>query len=219
MVEFFKTDASRRCPRCGVRVTNPEVARGCAQWCAHAKDCLGHDPQAAGPLSEALDSVADRLLALVKAEFGSDQRRITHALLVLEQAESIMREEGGDPRVIVAAALLHDIGIPAAERKYGSAAAPHQEREGPPLARRLLAKVGFERTEIDQICEIIAHHHRGGPGTLEFRIIWDADHLVNLASHPERRAETRAAGSVEAAFRTPTGQRLARQWLAAQARG
>ncbi len=213
MVEFFKTDAMRRCPRCGVRVANPKVALGCAQWCAHAKDCLGHDPQNAAPLGETVHTVADKLIELMKAQFGSDQRRITHSLLVLEQAERILHQEGGDPRLVVAAALLHDIGIPNAERKHGSAAAPYQEEEGPPIARRLLEQVGFSAHEIGQVCALIAHHHSGGLDTPEFRVIWDADHLVNLAQNPEHLSEQRVHKTVDKVLKTETGRRLAAQAL------
>ena len=44
--------------------------------------------------------------------------------------------EGGDPRIVVAAAVLHDIGIQEAERKHGSSGPQGQELEGPPIARR-----------------------------------------------------------------------------------
>ncbi|MHC4599829.1 MAG: HD domain-containing protein, partial [Planctomycetota bacterium] len=43
-IEFFKDDVYRRCSACGRRVENPKFNLGCAQWCEHAKDCLGYDP-------------------------------------------------------------------------------------------------------------------------------------------------------------------------------
>ena len=215
MVEFFKTDGMRRCPTCGVQVTNPKVALGCAQWCAHAKECMGFDPQS-GAAAEAVNSIADQLIGHMKAEFGSDQKRITHALLVLEHAEQIMRAEGGEPRIVVAAALLHDIGIQVAEQKHGSSAAPYQELEGPPIARRILGEVGFEPAEIEHICNIVAHHHSGGLDTPEFRIIWDADQLVNLAEDPTHLSEERAQKTVDKVLKTETGKQLARRWLMAE---
>jgi endogenous inhibitor of DNA gyrase (YacG/DUF329 family) len=41
-VEFFKTDASRRCPACGWRFRNPRLDLGCAEWCPHGRECLGN---------------------------------------------------------------------------------------------------------------------------------------------------------------------------------
>jgi HD superfamily phosphodiesterase/DNA-directed RNA polymerase subunit RPC12/RpoP len=215
LVEFFKTDALRRCPQCGVQVTNPKVALGCAQWCAHAQECLGFDPQSGAAAAE-VNSVADQLIAKMKAEFGSDQKRITHALRVLESAEQIMRAEGGAPRIVVAAAILHDIGIQEAERKHGSSGPRGQELEGPPIARRLLEEAGFDAAEIEHICEIVAHHHSGGVDTSEFRIIWDADQFVNLTEDPDHLSEERAHKTVEKIFKTETGKQLARRWLASQ---
>lgn len=211
MLEFFKTDGARRCPQCGTRVVNPEVSMGCAQWCEHAADCLGFDPASLDPETAAGESVADRLIEEVKAEFDGDERRVRHALRVLDHAEDILRNEGGDPRVVVAAALLHDIGIPTAEREHGSAAPAHQEREGPPVARRILADADFEHGTIEHVCRIVANHHSGGEiDTAEFRIVWDADRLVNIeegdvAFDPE---DTEAA--LERIFKTETGRQKAR---------
>jgi len=43
-VEFWKDESRRKCPKCGSRVHNPKLSMGCAQWCEHAQECLGHDP-------------------------------------------------------------------------------------------------------------------------------------------------------------------------------
>ncbi|KKM04295.1 hypothetical protein LCGC14_1765640, partial [marine sediment metagenome] len=72
----------------------------------------------------------------MKHEFGDDRKRIKHALLVFDQARKIFIREEGDPGVVTAAALLHDIGIKEAERKHGSSEAHFKEIEGPPIARR-----------------------------------------------------------------------------------
>lgn len=39
LVEFFKDDASRKCPECGYRFNNPRLDLGCAQWCPFADRC------------------------------------------------------------------------------------------------------------------------------------------------------------------------------------
>lgn len=180
-VEFFKDDAYRRCPTCGTRITNPKLSLGCAQWCRYAKECLGYDPKELLAQQAEEASLADELVEALKREFAGDQPRITHALLVLERAEEIMRAEGGDPRVVVAAALLHDIGMRAAERKHGSTEAQYQELEGPPIARRIMKELGLDVTTVEHVCRIVGSRHSGGEvDTVEFRIIWDADWLVNL---------------------------------------
>ena len=38
-VEFFKDDARRRCPSCGLRISNPHREVRCDQWCGAAEQC------------------------------------------------------------------------------------------------------------------------------------------------------------------------------------
>ncbi|HEY5532463.1 MAG TPA: hypothetical protein VIK22_10755 [Candidatus Anoxymicrobiaceae bacterium] len=38
-VEFFKDDASRKCPHCGYRFPNPRLDMGCLEWCPYADKC------------------------------------------------------------------------------------------------------------------------------------------------------------------------------------
>ncbi len=38
-IEFFKDDARRYCPDCGVCTPNPKQDLGCAAWCAAADKC------------------------------------------------------------------------------------------------------------------------------------------------------------------------------------
>lgn len=129
-----------------------------------------------------------RLIAAVKQEFGADGKRIGHVLKVLARAQELLREEDADSLIVCAAALLHDIGIQAAERKHGSASGKYQELEGPPIARRIMAVLGLAEPVIDHVCKIVDNHHSAREiDTTEFRIVWDADWLTNL---PEESPET-----------------------------
>ncbi len=40
LVEFFRTDTTRRCPVCGFRFKNPRLNLGCVEWCAYGERCL-----------------------------------------------------------------------------------------------------------------------------------------------------------------------------------
>ncbi len=183
-LEFWKDEPARRCPGCGRTVANPKFDAGCAAWCRYAEACLGTGPAAAG-----VRGLVDALVREVRAHFGEDRRRFEHALTVLDHADAILEAEGGDPLVVRAAALLHDIGIPAAERKHGSAAPRFQEAEGPPIARRILGDLGFDAQTTEQVCRIVGcHHSGGGTDSTEFDIIWDADHLVNLEESDRPRS-------------------------------
>ncbi len=114
--------------------------------------------------------------------FGSDSERIRHAREVLRVTEQLLAEVPGNPAVAIPAAILHDVGIKIAEEKYGSAAGHLQEKEGPPVARAILAGQGFSPAAIEEICAIIAHHHSPGHILSEsFKAVYDADCIVNLA--------------------------------------
>jgi len=206
-VEFWKDDPRRKCGNCGKEVRNPKLDFGCAKWCRYAKECLGTAFVAA---SEA--SVCDRLVGEMKRVFGDDQRRIQHALAVLKYAEQILEAEGGDPLVVKAAAILHDIGIQEAERKHGSAAGKYQEIEGPPIARPILEALSVSPDQTDHVCRIVGSHHTANDlDTLEFRIVWDADQLVNLLDRGVGEVTEALYSLVRGRLRTETGRTLIAQ--------
>lgn len=150
-------------------------------------------------------------IAAMKAVFGADTRRIEHSMKVLDFAETILTQEPACREVVVAAAILHDVGIREAERKYGSTAGRFQEIEGPPIARGIMEDLGFAEEVIEHVCRIIANHHSAhGIDSPEFRIVWDADWLVNLPDEFPEAAPSRLDRFISRVFRTATGRRLAR---------
>jgi DNA-directed RNA polymerase subunit RPC12/RpoP len=213
-IEFWKDDPRRACPQCGQSVANPRFDMGCAKWCKFAKDCVGVQAAMAAGVA---GLPREKLIAEMRKVFGADERRIGHALRVLGFAEEILSAEGGNPLVVMAAAILHDIGIHEAERKHGSAAGPHQEAEGPPIARRILEGLGFDAAAIDPVCRIVANHHSARDiDTPEFRIIWDADWLVNLPEEHRDLDAERLAAFIERVFKTATGRGIARRLFVAR---
>ncbi|MDP2983335.1 MAG: HD domain-containing protein [Candidatus Latescibacter sp.] len=150
------------------------------------------------------------IIEAVKNEFGDDRKRIDHALSVFRYAQELLEKESGDKDVVYAAALLHDIGIHDAERKYGSAAGHYQEIEGPPIAKKIMANLGIDRSVIDRVCTIIGNHHSvRGIDTPEFRIIWDADWLVNIPDEFPGLEKEKLQNTIERLFRTETGKKKA----------
>ena len=158
-------------------------------------------------------ALSEQLLAAVRKEFGSDEKRIAHAGQVLEYARTIHGAEIGDEIVVIAAALLHDIGIQEAERKHDSCAGIYQELEGPPIAKRILEELEFDPARTDHICRIVAGHHtgRGGIDTPEFRILWDADWLVNFPEVFGKLTAEQRAKRIQKMFRTGTGKEMAQK--------
>ena len=152
----------------------------------------------------------DILIQKMKDVFGKDQKRISHALAVLKYAEKIQKAEGGDATVITTAAIMHDIGIQQAERKYGSSAGKYQEIEGPPIAEPILKELALPADTIEHVCKIIANHHTAKDiDTLEFRVIWDADWLVNIPDECGKMSKDRLKQFVGKIFKTNKGKQLA----------
>ncbi len=157
-----------------------------------------------------MDNGLKRIEQAMRDYFGADQRRINHALRVAGFAGEILDREPGDREVVMAAAFLHDIGIREAERKYGSSAGNLQEQEGPPVAREILSSLGYGEALIAEVCSIIASHH--SPGEVEtdnFRVIWDADWLVNIPDEVGLDDETRLRETIGRIFQTGTGRSIA----------
>jgi putative nucleotidyltransferase with HDIG domain len=148
----------------------------------------------------------------MESYFGSDQKRIRHAKKVTEYAEQILAKEGGDPDIVIAAAVLHDIGIHAAEKKHGSPAGKYQEIEGPPIAEGILRKLNTPPEIIREVCEIVAHHHTPDIITsLNFKILWDSDWLVNIADEVDLKDRGKLSRMIEKVFKTKTGEILAKK--------
>lgn len=124
-------------------------------------------------------------LKALHEHFGADARRIRHAEKVLAAAEEIMAVEAvpeTERRIITITAILHDIGIKAAEAKYQSAAGPYQEQEGPPLARAIMSRYGEAAAVAERVAYIIGGHHTPAKNNgHDFQIIWEADMAVNMA--------------------------------------
>ena len=203
-IEFFKDEPKLKCPECGQMVVNPKIDLGCAEWCQYAEQCLGVS------FVKNLRVIRDKLIDKMKKIFVGDKKRIDHALAVLNYAEQIQAAEGGDPLIVRAAAILHDIGIYEAERKHGLSEARYQEIEGPPVAREILTEFDLDEAVVEHVCKIIANHHSAKDiDTLEFRIIWDADRLVNLSTDFTNVSKEKRREFIDKAFKTHSGHQIA----------
>ncbi len=159
-----------------------------------------------------MNAIKEALMRAMEAYFAGDTKRIKHAHRVTEYAEQLLKRDGGDYLIVIGASVLHDIGIHQAEKKYGSTSGKYQEKEGPPIARGILTKLGVEQSQIEEICEIIAHHHSPGKvNTQNFKILCDADWLVNLKDEYDIRDRAKLNGIIEKVFLTQSGKALAKE--------
>lgn len=119
---------------------------------------------------------------------AGDPGLIHHALKVYAFSKAIGEEEGlskAQQEILETAAVLHDIGIRESLRKYGNSDGTHQQIEGPPIAKEMLQRLGAEEALIDRVCFLIAHHHvYTGVEGIDYRILIEADFLVNVYETP-----------------------------------
>ena len=218
IIEFFKDDTSRRCKGCGARVLNPKIDFGCAAYCAFADQCLRELPPEI--LAQRTNIFKDRVACEMRRYFGHDQKRIRHAERVADVGGRILEQEPADFAVVMAAAYLHDIGIKEAEKRYQSSEARYQEELGPYIARTLLESLKADAKLIDEVCDIIGHHHH--PRTQEtdnFKVLYDADSIVNLEELGSDKLSDREKLErvIVKNLLTEAGKALARERLGLQA--
>ena len=83
--------------------------------------------------------------------------------------------------IIIYAAILHDIDIKEAEKKYKSSAGKYQEMECPSIACEMLSDLKVSEEIIDRVCFIIGNHHSYAKiDGIDFQILVEADFLVNI---------------------------------------
>ena len=139
--------------------------------------------------------------------YSGDPKRIQHFMKVYAFAKMIAEEEqiGSKQREIIeAAALVHDVGIHAAEKKHHSAAGKYQEIEGPPIARAMLMALEFSPPLINRVCDIVAHHHTYDQiDAVDLQIIVEADFIVN--AYEDGLSKQSIKTFRDKIFRTETG--------------
>lgn len=149
----------------------------------------------------------------LKAYFGEDAKRINHAMKVLHFAELIMTGEGVNERmqkIVTITALLHDVGIKAAEGKYNSSAGNYQEIEGPPIAEEIMRRHGEPPEVMSRVAYIIGGHHTAAKNDgMDFQIIWESDLLVNIEEEGLMQNPEKLPGIIEHNFLTQTGKSIA----------
>ncbi len=209
-IEIWSDEIRGYCATCKKAVLK-DSSTSCLDWCQYGKDCVGEEVYSKYMENRAVN-LRQKLLEDLGRFFGEDTNRIDHAKDVLEFAEELLKEETADWHVVVPAAILHDVGTKPAEEKYGSSEARYQEAEGPPVAKKILFKHGLKQEDIDEICDIIGHHH--SPREEEksnFRIVFDADCLVNMRRKVDGKSKQETEKLIDDTFLTPTGKRMARR--------
>lgn len=166
---------------------------------------------------ETIDLTA--LTARMIAFDRGDARRIQHFIKVHAFAALIGRLEklpADVQQTLEAAAIVHDIGIHAAEEKYGSTGGKYQETEGAPLAETMLHELGASEALAKRVSFLVGHHHTySGVDGADYQILLEADFLVNAYEDHLSKKGIRAFG--DQVFRTAAGKQLLEEIFAPDA--
>ena len=148
-------------------------------------------------------------LAMMEYDRG-DAGRIQHFTKVYEYASLIGKAEKLEPyaqETLEIAAICHDIGIKLCLKKYGKCPGNLQELEGPPEAEKLLEGCGVPKAQADRVCFLIGHHHTyEGVDGIDWRIILEADFLVN--GYEGKCSEDAILKAGDSFYRTGGGKKL-----------
>lgn len=133
------------------------------------------------PISSGLVSqVKEEARAFFRSARGSHDW--DHTERVYRLCLRIGRKEKADLGVLKLAALLHDIGREEEDRSSGKVC---HGRSGAALARKLLEGHNLDKAAVQAVVHCIRTHRfrkRAVPGTLEARILFDADKLDSIGA-------------------------------------
>lgn len=148
--------------------------------------------------------------------YAGDPHQIQHFVKVHSYSRLIGLEEGLDEETQITlemAALVHDIGIKAGMEKYGRGNGKIQEELGPAIAERLLSDLGVDPQRVERISYLVGHHHTyTNVEGLDYRILLEADFLVNL--HEENESKEEIEKAYREIFRTETGKNICKTMFA-----
>ena len=121
--------------------------------------------------------VLERLHKEVKKKISNDPAHdFDHIMRVYKNAENLAKKEKANTKLILSAALLHDIvNYPKSDKR-----SKNSSTQSAIASKRILAKYNFSNSEIKIVTDAIRNHSfskNKTPKTLEGKILQDADRL------------------------------------------
>jgi hypothetical protein len=173
-IEFFKDDTRRRCAWCGHMFYNPKIELGCAEWCQYAEKCVPDLVKA----KKAAQNFKDLLSEMVKSYLQKDPAAWDRTAQGVKFAQDLLKAEGGDPKVVLAAVLLHKVE--------------------PAKVREFLAELETEPEITESILELLAGD--GAERDLNRQLFQDVLTLLAEEAKSPRQFSTRTARRLVAAL-------------------
>ena len=113
--------------------------------------------------------------------------------------------------MVITAALLHEVGAKAAERKYVDKDPKYLAVETTQVAEKIMKDVDLDADTIEKVCNIIGClHGEEDNDSIEAKILWDADTFVNLSGEYKELGPEKLEAYIKTAFKTDVARKKAR---------
>ncbi|MEM2944934.1 MAG: HD domain-containing protein [Thermoproteota archaeon] len=132
-------------------------------------------------MSISIDNLIETIKKEAEKHYSDDPSHDwLHAERVCKMCMRICEKEGGDPKVLVAAALLHDVGM-----RYELEQGVDHSEKSVEIAGEILSRIGFPKDKISMVLEAISVHRfrkRVRAVSIESKILQDADRLDGMGA-------------------------------------
>lgn len=153
---------------------------------------------------------ANEIICKMITYSDGNKHDIAHFLKVYTYARMIGEMENLEKeqqKTLEIAAVIHDIACPVCREKYGNTNGANQEKESPVLVENFLKDTDLDQEMKERINFLVSHHHTyTGVDGLDYRILLEADFLVNADEGQMSKEAIETAR--ERVFETVTGKKL-----------
>jgi len=124
-------------------------------------------------------------LAVPYLEKGTMKDFVLHTKNVVKSMELLIGGEGGDPHILIPAAILHDVGWSKIPQQMQTNSDLEKKREAQRLhliyaediIKKILDQIGFGQDQISKIVDIVKAHKFCDPKEKDKQMLIDADNL------------------------------------------
>lgn len=184
-VEIFRDESLGKCSKCGHKFENPGKEIGCAKWCGMANECLGIITKLGSESNSGECALAARLIQWVEQEFRDSPNFIVHVLKLYQYAKELVRKEGGNPRVVLCAALLLAVGLHTSEAVESKPEQSNRLSNAKEKVNEALQHLKLDEETSRMVCQILESYESGKAiDTIEYQIVCDSQTLAKMAVQP-----------------------------------